>query len=102
MGDAPEPPPLAFLDGAIEVDAALVAGGLGIAPSRLIDLLRSGKITSLCERGIDEDSGRYRLTFFSESGRFRLVVDESGRILQRSSLDFGGRPLPASARKPGG
>jgi hypothetical protein len=31
----------------------------------------------------------------------RLVVDERGAILQRSTLNFGNSPLPASARKPG-
>jgi hypothetical protein len=92
----------AFMDDSIQVDAKIVAAGLGIAPARLLDLLRTGEATSLCERGIDEDAGRFRLTFFSENGRFRLVVDEAGKILQRSTLDFGDRPLPASARKPGG
>jgi Family of unknown function (DUF6522) len=58
-------------------------------------------ITSLCERGIDADRGRHRLTFFSEHRRFRLVVDDRGTIVRRSTLDFGDSPLPASVRKPG-
>lgn len=102
VGVEPDMTQLAFMDDAIQVDAKIVAAGLGIVPARLLDLLRTGKVTSLCERGVDEDSGRFRLTFFSENGRFRLVVDEAGKILQRSTLDFGDRPLPASARKPGG
>jgi hypothetical protein len=53
------------------------------------------------ERGIDEDSGRYRLTFFSENRRFRLLVDETGNVVQRSAIDFCDRPLPDSMRKPG-
>jgi hypothetical protein len=64
--------------------------------------MQAGKITSLAERGIDADRGRHRLTFFSEHRRFRLVVDDSGAIIQRSALDFGNFPLPNSVRKPGG
>ena len=93
--------PLEFEDGAIQVDATIVAAGLGIEPTVLLERLREGAITSLCERGIDDDSGRYRLTFFSETRRFRVVVDERGAILQRSAIDFGNMPLPASARRPG-
>ena len=49
----------------------------------------------------EEDNGRYRLTFFSENRRFRLVVDERGNVVQRSASDFSDRPLAVSARKPG-
>jgi hypothetical protein len=59
-----------------------------------------GKITSLCELGIDDDAGRYRLTFFYENARFRLIVDKAGNVVQRSIIDFGDRPLPSSMRKP--
>jgi hypothetical protein len=93
--------PLEFEDGAIQVDATIVAAGFGLAPTVFLDHLREGRITSLCERGIDDDRGRYRLTFFSGTRRFRLVVDERGAIVQRSAIDFGDMPLPASARRPG-
>jgi hypothetical protein len=93
--------PLEFEDGAIQVDAAIVSAGFDLAPTVFLERLREGRITSLCERGIDEDRGRYRLTFFSETRRFRLVVDERGAILKRSAIDFGDMPLPASARRPG-
>ena len=89
-----------FEERAIQVDATIVAEGLGIEPSLVQERMRDGKITSLCERGIDEDNGRYRLTFFSENRRFRLVVDERGNVVQRSAIDFSDRPLPVSARKP--
>jgi hypothetical protein len=88
-----------FEEGAIQVDATIVAEGLGIEPSLVQERMRDGKITSLCERGIDEDNGRYRLTFFSENRRFRLVVDEKGNVVQRSAIDFSDRSLPVSARK---
>jgi hypothetical protein len=64
--------------------------------------MRAGRITSLAERGIDVDAGRHRLTFFSEHRRFRVVVDETGAIVQRSAVDFGDSALPKSARMPGG
>ncbi len=92
--------PVEFEAGAIQIDATIVAEGLGIAPTLLKKRMRENNITSLCERGIDSDSGRYRLTFFSENRRLRLVVDESGTIVQRSVTDFGARPLPASTRRP--
>ena len=80
----------------------VVAKGLGIVPTLLKQHLRDGKITSLCERGIDADAAGIGLTFFSENRRFRLVVDETGTIVQRSTLDFGHLPLPGSARRAGG
>lgn len=89
-------------DTAVQVDATIVAEGLGIVPALLMERLREGKITSLCETGTDDDSGRYRLTFFAGNRRFRLVVDEGGTIIQRSAIDFGDKPLSAAARKPGG
>ena len=94
--------PIEFSDGAVQVDASVVAEGLGIALPLLRQQMQSGQITSLSERGIDADLGRHRLTFFSEHRRFRLVVDNSGAIIQRSALDFGDAPLPSSLRKPGG
>jgi hypothetical protein len=90
-----------FDNGFVQVDAAIIADGLGIAVPTLRQQMRAGKITSLFERGIDADNGRHRLTFFSTHRRLRLVVDERGAILQRSTLNFGKSPLPASARKPG-
>jgi len=94
--------PVKFEDGGIQVDAAIVADGLSITPELLLEHLREGRITSLCEKGVDQDSGRFRLSFFSEHCRFSCVVDESGKILQHSAIDFGVLPLPASARKPKG
>jgi Family of unknown function (DUF6522) len=91
-----------FEGGVIQIDASIVAEGLGMRPPLLLEQMREGTITSLCERGTEADHGRHRLTFFSGSRRFRLVVDESGAIVERSAIDFGGRPLPGSAHRPGG
>ena len=94
--------PIEFENGTVEIDASVVAEGLGIALPLLKTQMRAGKITSQSERGVDDDSGRYRLTFFSEHRRFRVVVDQAGAILQRSTLNFGDLPLPNSLRRPGG
>jgi hypothetical protein len=60
--------------------------------------MREGTITSRCERGIDSDAGRYRLTFFYENARCRLIVNETGSVVKRSITEFGDR-LPTSLRK---
>jgi hypothetical protein len=92
--------PVEFENGIVQIDAAVIAEGLGIALPRFRKEMRAGRITSVFERGVDADRGRHRITFFSEHRRFRLVVDDSGTIVQRSTLNFGDAPLPASARKP--
>lgn len=89
-------------DGTVQIDATIIAEAFGIAPERLIDLMRQGKVTSLSERGIEEDAGRVRLTFFHDNRRLRIVANESGKVVQHSVIDFGDHPLPASARRPGG
>jgi len=95
--------PVEFRDGDLEIDASVIAEGLGIALPVLRQQMQAGKITSLSERGVDADLGRHRLTFFWEHRRFRVVVDDdSGAIIQRSALDFGDLPLPNGVRKPGG
>jgi Family of unknown function (DUF6522) len=86
-----------FEEGAIQVDATIVGEGLGIEPSRVQAHVLEGKVTSLCERGVDEDIGRHRLTFCCGSRRFRLIVDEAGNVVQRSLVNFSDHP--ASARK---
>lgn len=73
-----------FEDGAINVDATVIAEAFAIAPARLRHLMRAAKITSKCERGVDEDAGRYRLNFFYGRRHLRLLVDETGQIIERS------------------
>jgi hypothetical protein len=94
--------PIEFENGTVEIDASIVAEGLGLTPSLLRQEMRAGRVTSVAERGMDADSGRHRLTFFSEHRRFRVVVDATGAIIQRSAVDFGDALLPKSARKLGG
>lgn len=95
-GDTPLPVELGEHE--ITVDARLIADGFDLDPSAVLTGMRDGTITSLCERGSGEDAGRFRLTFFYRSRRCRFVVDRHGRVLRRSMLDFGDRPVPTSLR----
>jgi hypothetical protein len=92
---APEGTAIAIGDGAVEIDASVVGQGLGLEPQEILQLMRDGAITAVYEEGVDDDAGRHRLTFFYKGRRLRLVVEDSGRVLQRSLIDFGERPLPA-------
>jgi hypothetical protein len=74
-----------FEDGSVEVDAGVIAEGLGIDPSIVHDCLRQGKITARYERGIDEDEGMHKLSFFAGHWRFQIVVDEAGNVIQQST-----------------
>ena len=58
---------IAFQDGAVCIDATVIAQGLGIEAASVQSLMRGGEITSLCEAGADEDAGRHRVTFFAEA-----------------------------------
>jgi hypothetical protein len=84
-------------NGTFCVDASLVAELLGVAPARVHALIRSHEITSVCEQGVAEHAGQFRLTFFYKSRRARLNVDAQGKILRRSVVDFG---EAANARAP--
>jgi hypothetical protein len=53
--------------GALHINASVIAQGLALEPSLVQAMMRKGEITSLCERGVNEDAGRYRLTFFHKS-----------------------------------
>jgi hypothetical protein len=90
-----------FQAGAIRIDSKVIGKDLNMDPSVGQNFIREGKITSRCERGIEEDEDRYRLTFFTKQRRFRLVIDSMGNVIQRSTINFSDRPFPASARKPG-
>ena len=91
-----------FEDRAIVVGAEVIGNALGIDRLLVQQFMREGKITSLSERGIDDDAGTYRLTFLYGNRRARLIVSEQGHILRRSSINFGDRAIPAMMRKSGG
>lgn len=66
----------------IEIEASAIGDGLGIDPSQVQAQLRQGKISTLCERGIGEDQGRYRVTFYCGKRRFRILIDEMGNVIE--------------------
>jgi hypothetical protein len=91
---------IVFQEDAIVVDARALARGLGLDVASLQEFMREGKITSLCERGVDNDLGRHRLTFFYRNCRLRLVVGQAGNVIWQSTIDFDDHPLPAAMHKP--
>ncbi len=62
----------------IEVDAALIASGMGLDIAEFQRLMEQRKITVLCERGTGEDAGLYRASYYYKGRRVRLVVDIEG------------------------
>lgn len=62
----------------VEIDAMLVARGLGVDVVELRRLMDARKISVLCERGTGEDAGLFRASFYHEDKRVRLVVDAAG------------------------
>ncbi len=74
-------------DDGFVVDAEIIAEAFGLAASEVQALMQSNAITSLCEKGVDEDEGRWRLTFFHDNRAFRLTVDENSQILGRARFD---------------
>jgi hypothetical protein len=71
-----------FEEGAVSIDAAVIAEGFGIDAALVQGLMRDGRITSTCERGVDEDAGRHRLTFHFSGRSLCIVADGSGRIVE--------------------
>lgn len=65
------------------VDVSLIANAFDLDPVEIQNLMRAGKITSRCERGVGKDAGRWRLTFWHADRALRLTVDDTGTILSR-------------------
>jgi hypothetical protein len=73
-------------EGAVKVDAAVIATDLGLTPEGVLNALRDRRLTAVCEQGLEQDSGRWRLTFYHADRRLRLVVDQAGQVLERSAV----------------
>ena len=73
----------------IEVDGAMVAQGLGLDVDTFRRLMDQHKIALLCERGVGEDEGLHRATFYYGKQRLRLVLDRSGRVVVNAGPDPG-------------
>jgi len=74
-------------DDGFVVDAEIIADAFGIAASNVQNLMQSKAITSQCEKGIGEDEGSWRLTFYHNNRAFRLTVDDKSQILRRAQFD---------------
>ncbi|MDO9524541.1 MAG: DUF6522 family protein [Gemmobacter sp.] len=74
-------------DDGFVVDAEIIAQALGISAAQVQILMQSKVITSLCEKGVDADEGRWRLTFYYNDRAFRLTVDDKSQILGRARFD---------------
>ncbi|EYD76014.1 hypothetical protein Rumeso_02443 [Rubellimicrobium mesophilum DSM 19309] len=83
--------------GGFEVEAGVLASAFRLDPAGVPGLMRSGAITSRCETGVDEDAGRWRLTFYHGGRALRLTVDGTGAILRRATFDVGRQPRPESS-----
>lgn len=92
---------VAFAKEDIVVDAALVASLLNVTPQQVPELMRTGAITSIRERGIDDHEGEHRLSFFFQNRRARLTIDAEGNVLRRSVIDFGDAALPRQLHRVG-
>lgn len=66
----------------IEIDGSLVAARLGLDVEVFRQLMHDGKVSVLCERGIGEDAGLNRVTFYFKDRRFRALVTRDGQILK--------------------
>lgn len=73
------PPERPCAPGPVEVDAELVARGLGLDPAQVSAMVADRRIATLCERGTGEDAGLFRFTFYFGKQRFRLVTDARGQ-----------------------
>jgi hypothetical protein len=60
--------------------AELVAAGLGLSTETFISNLRAGLVYEITEKGVAEDSGRFRVTFRFRSRQFRALINEAGAI----------------------
>lgn len=75
----------------VSVDATLIAGPLQTTPELVLALIRAGRITTRCERGVDEDAGRFRLSFRRGTRRLQLLVDSGGNVLGQSVVTLKSR-----------
>lgn len=75
-------PPICVVDGEITVDAGFLAPKLGLSVEALRAEMRLGRVVSTCEKGRDEDAGRFRVTFRHGARVWRAVVEADGRHIE--------------------
>jgi len=73
------------------IDAAVLAEALGLTQDEIRARMGSGAITSRCEAGVDDDAGRWRLTFYHNDRACRFIVDDAGTVIKRTSFPISPR-----------
>lgn len=73
-------------NGQATVDAHDLGPMLGLEPAQVPEKMRSGEITSLFEKGVDDDAGRFRLSFYYNAKRIRLTCLEDGTVLSTTTV----------------
>jgi hypothetical protein len=88
-------------DGMFCVDASLLGRFFDLTPEDVLVLMKKRIITSLCERGIDDHDGEFRLSFFYGRRQLRLTLDAAGTLLHHKLVDIGGPRRPPVKFNPG-
>ncbi len=76
-------------DGQPVIDAHDLGPLLGLEPAQVPEKMRSGDITSKFETGVDDDEGRFRLTFYHDGKRIRLTCAADGTVLSTTRIPAG-------------
>lgn len=78
------------------VSADILADAFGLTQAEVKTAMRGGSLTSRCEAGVEEDAGKWRLTFHFQGRASRLIVDDAGKIVQRASFPIRTNVTPGS------
>jgi hypothetical protein len=81
------------------IDVAILQDAFGLSQDEIKVRMRNGAITSRCEAGIDEDAGRWRLTFHHDNRACRFIVDEAGTVLTSATFPIKIRPHDPGAQQ---
>lgn len=73
-------------DGGFVIPAGMLADAFGLSEDEVRTSMREARITSSTEIGVDEDAGRWRLTFYYRDRACRFTVDGDGRVLNRAAF----------------
>lgn len=67
-------------EGGVAVPAETLAPHFGVRPADVPGLMRDGTLTGRLEKGIGEDMGLFRLTFWHAGRQLRLTCDDGARF----------------------
>lgn len=81
-------------DRGFTVNADILAEAFGLSEPEVKAAMRGGLLTSRCEVGVEDDAGKWRLTFHFQDRALRLILDETGEILKRVSFPVTTKATP--------